>query len=45
MGNTTTKTEAINNFLEEIHLNPRDLANYLEQNFDYSCFSETQYNQ
>ncbi len=40
-----TKTEAIDKFLKENLLSQKDLARYLEMNFDYSCYSETKYNQ
>ncbi len=40
---TKTRTEAINTFLKESNLKPEDLARYLEQNHNYACVKDTDY--
>lgn len=40
---TKTRTEIINNFLKENELSSNDLARYLEEEHDFACYKDDQY--
>ncbi len=40
---TKLQAEVIDTFLEENRLKPKDLARYLEQNHNYACVKDTDF--
>ncbi len=40
---TESRAEVIDTFLKENNLKPKDLARYLEQNHNYACVKDTDF--